>query len=337
MKKTLLVVFSAALALVLLSSGLANTENKLNASSEDSEAIQATNSLVVKTTYPVVKWYKRGVNENFTDALTELLAYDANGNVIESTDKRGIKTTTTYNYLNKPVDVLVAFDGNKKSDTYEYDTEGNLVKITGIGNVVTEYEYDGLNRRKYALYCATAETESNRKGKWYIYDGVNLAKEMPAAIDYEYDSRNRMTQRSTDYNGINASYSYAYDNCSRITSVTTGGQSSLLDVYYTYDSMGRILSETSNGKMHEYSYDLCGNERFAKYGVTGASFSHSLEKAYDSNSRVASVTDNDGRVTSYGYDLCGNLVCQDYPNGVKTVSEYNCWGNTDMVGAIVTR
>ena len=47
MKKTLLVVFSAALALVLLSSGLANTENKLNASSEDSEATQATNSLVV--------------------------------------------------------------------------------------------------------------------------------------------------------------------------------------------------------------------------------------------------------------------------------------------------
>ena len=46
-KKTLLVVFSAALALVLLSSGLANTENKLNASSEDSEATQATNSLVV--------------------------------------------------------------------------------------------------------------------------------------------------------------------------------------------------------------------------------------------------------------------------------------------------
>lgn len=47
MKKTLFVIFSAVFALVLLSSGLANTENKLNASSEDSEATQATNSLVV--------------------------------------------------------------------------------------------------------------------------------------------------------------------------------------------------------------------------------------------------------------------------------------------------
>ena len=291
---------------------------------------------LVKTTYPLVKWYRRDVNENFTEALTELLAYDANGNVIESTDKRGVKTITTYNYLNKPVEVLVAFEMNKKTDAYEYDTEGNLIKITGIGNVVTEYEYDGLNRRKYALYCATAATESNRKGKWYIYDGVNLAKEMPACIDYSYDSRNRLLRRSTTYNGINAAYNYAYDACSRITSVTAGtGAPSPSDVFYEYNALGRLTYESSNGIRHKYRYDLAGNEISAKYGFVViddsdywnpvVSVIFSRETAYDSNNRVVSVTDNDGRVTSYGYDLCGNMVSQDYPNGVKTVCEYDSY------------
>ena len=82
--------------------------------------------------------------------LTELSAHDANGSLVEAMDKRGVKTITTYHYLNKPVEVLVAFRVNKKNDAYEYDTEGDLVKITGIGDAVTAYEYDGINRRKKA-------------------------------------------------------------------------------------------------------------------------------------------------------------------------------------------
>ena len=47
--------------------------------------------------------------------LTELSAHDANGSLVEAMDKRGVKTITTYHYLNKPVEVLVAFRVNKKT------------------------------------------------------------------------------------------------------------------------------------------------------------------------------------------------------------------------------
>ena len=105
---------------------------------------------LVKATYPEVKWYLPRATGVTVSVLTELSAHDANGSLVEAMDKRGVKTITTYHYLNKPVEVLVAFRVNKKNDAYEYDTEGDLVKITGIGDAVTAYEYDGINRRKKA-------------------------------------------------------------------------------------------------------------------------------------------------------------------------------------------
>lgn len=67
---------------------------------------------LVKTRYPEVKWHLTSAT---VSALTELSADNANGSVVEATDKRGVKTITACNYLNQPVEVLVAFRVNKKT------------------------------------------------------------------------------------------------------------------------------------------------------------------------------------------------------------------------------
>lgn len=58
------------------------------------------------------------------------------------------------------------------------------------------------------------------------------------------------------------------------------------------------------------------------------SYGRQISTTYDSNSRVATITDSNGGVYIYGYDLFGNLVSVKYPDGKTRTYVYNESANT---------
>ncbi len=82
-------------------------------------------------------------------------AYDAAGNVTDTTDTLGRKTHTEYDALNRPITVTVNYvDGVFNSlypdedvqTVYVYDAVGNQSQITNPKSQITQYDYDDLNR-----------------------------------------------------------------------------------------------------------------------------------------------------------------------------------------------
>ncbi len=71
-------------------------------------------------------------------------AYDANGNLTNETDWKGVATTHTYDELNRRNSTT-----NRLHDsmTMAYDLAGNLIQTTDFEGRLTDYQYDDLNRQ----------------------------------------------------------------------------------------------------------------------------------------------------------------------------------------------
>ncbi|MEF0426287.1 RHS repeat protein, partial [Pseudomonas aeruginosa] len=71
------------------------------------------------------------------------LAYDAQDNLTEVKDPRGVTTRYEYDGLGN-LTRLVSPDSG--TTTFEHDAAGNVIRRTDARGAVTEYRYDALNR-----------------------------------------------------------------------------------------------------------------------------------------------------------------------------------------------
>ncbi|MDT0387190.1 hypothetical protein RM641_07110 [Streptomyces sp. DSM 41921] len=149
------------------------------------------------------------------DGRKDTFEYDTNGNTMSVTTSGTAGGTREYSY-NKDTPTCGGFEGqrctakdaNGKVTSFEYDTKGNLKKVTPpapLGTTIYTYDYDSQDRLRYAL-----EADSGvRKASWlYCWDKAgNLTSQdgsKNACPTYTYDDASELTGR----NGSTTGWSY---------------------------------------------------------------------------------------------------------------------------------
>jgi RHS repeat-associated protein len=213
-------------------------------------------------------------NTTITDARGNKTSYSSFGGKTTSvTDPLGNTTTTGYtNGL--PVSITAPRGG---ITLREYDTRGNMTKLTdAIGNI-TRFTYDG-NDNMLTLQNALLNT-------WhYDYDAAgNLTREtspLGKQTNFEYFT-NGTLKKATDPN-------------SHITS-------------FTYDANGNLATKTNAFGTITYVYDPYGIKRTS---VTDPNL-NLTRYSYDDNQRLTSVTHPDGSQRFITYDACASTSRTD--------------------------
>ncbi len=289
-------------------------------------------------------------------------SYDANGNLIEFSDRTSNETTFKYegdrpHYLTQIIDPL-----GRTGVRTEYDANGQISKIFDADGNALDINYNS---------AASRQTVKDPFGNTttYVFDERgNVASEVDALggvtartydrnnnvisetdpegniTSYTYDSRgNKLTETNGEGNTTRFTYNAKNDLLTEIDplgNTTTyiydakGNLTSRQDAAgkittYNYNQFG-LLTEVvdANGKRSNFTYDFSGNIT-ALTDPTGVKTSFT----YDRNGRVTSVTDALGAITNYIYDAQGRLIEKADPEGSScgcargiTKTEYNAAG-----------
>jgi RHS repeat-associated protein len=247
-----------------------------------------------------------------TDALQNAtaLTYDANANRTTLTDPRSGLTRFSSEIMNRPssrIDPLPS----QKTDTFQYDIEGNLITYTDRKGQTTSSSYDALDRPSLVTFSDSS------------------------TITITYDAANRATQISDSLYGI---ITKAYDGFDRLITET----SPLGSIAYTYDDAGRRTSMTVAGQPAvSYSYDA--SNRLTR--IERGSPVTAVDITYDNAGRVSThILTNSGTVVCtvvYSYDAASRVTQITYQQGGGTLGtltyDYDAAGRRTSVGGSFAR
>ncbi len=238
----------------------------------------------------------------YVDGSQESFTYDAVGNVLSSTNRRGQTVTYTYNAAGQVT--------SKKYDTtpgvtdlvYHYDAAGNLIQaIDASGSMQMTYDpnTDWLTRIEYP------------SGQFFAF---------------QYDTLGRRTQRADqDGNVVN----YQYDAAGRLDRMTDGADVLIVD--YDYDAAGRLSLKTlGNGVYTTYEYDSAGNILHLINYQPDSTVLSRYDYEYDVSGRRIAMTTLEGTF-QYGYDALGQLIAVRHPDDRVVTYEYDAVGNRRQV------
>lgn len=282
-----------------------------------------------------------------TDALGNSYSYtyDAFGNVTLATGPEGSQSGYTYDAAGR---VLAYTDAYSHSVNAEYDVLGRLIKVTdpfnqriqmtydAEGNMVTyqnedneivNLNYDASNRLVKILSPTGEQTK-------FRYDGMNnllsLINPNNNETRFSYNDINRV-ENITDPEGN--TQNMEYDATGNITRVYSPNGRIL---NYTYDGLNRLSSVTDDkGSVAHFSYDKNSN-LVSVTNATGAISSFT----YDNMNRVQTETDPLGNTITYAYDKNSNITGITDREGRTTFFTYDNLGRIkttkDNLGAVVT-
>lgn len=241
-------------------------------------------------------------------------AYDNKGHLTKIVDALGNKTSITYRADGKPMSVkgpkgeeysyhytlegkLFEFrnplgehdrfyykDGNiyrtrnalGAQTFFDHDAKGNIEKITDPDGVVTNYEYDDLNRITASITADGARTT------------------------YEYDVADRIIKTTDSFGNTRE---YTYDEMGKVTSVKEPDGTVK---HFEMNVMGRVSKITDEaGRITEITYNKMGKQEKVCLPNGGV-----ILYEYDPLMRLIKVTDPEGRTESYEYDPNGNVTAE---------------------------
>jgi RHS repeat-associated protein len=226
---------------------------------------------------------------------------------------------------------------------YTYDANGNRLSETrirtlpggGTETLVTQYEYDALNR----LVKTTQPDGSTTRT---VYNAIGKQSQtldpLSRVTSYEYDAAGRLVKtvypdgtaeassydaegrRLTSTDRAGRETNYIYDALGRLTETIypDGAHTTTM-----YDAAGQVIASTDAlGQVTHYEYDDAG--RRAK--VIDA-LGHVTTFTYDAAGNQIQVTDASNHVTTFVYD--GNRCTQVvYPDSTKELIAYDALGRT---------
>lgn len=280
--------------------------------------------LAIKTKSPYTDLIKYSIAHTYYDAcgrvtkqvdgegnVTEY-AYDANGNLVKAVMGDSV-TTYEYDAENRMTAMHTGSEGNKHTQTFEYDHFGNVLRTTDELGFVEEYTYDPNGN-------ALTYIDKNGTVVYNTYDGLN---------------RVLNTRNSKD----NTSFAYTYDGAGQLIKVN--------DTEYSYNLYGELVKQTENGISQNYSYNSLGNRAsysLANGDITEMQIAYGYDKAArlskvssilgdqlytydDANRLLKSVNSVSGIGSEYSYFPSGNIKSLTQYNGSKTTDsiryEYN--------------
>jgi RHS repeat-associated protein len=230
----------------------------------------------------------------YVDGSKEQFVYDAEGNLIHSTNRR--LQSIAYDYDDRGL-LTQKTHADGRIESFTYDARGNLTSMTDArGTTLLDYEApDRLIRVSYP-------------------DG--------RVLNYTYDAAGNRTSIS---DGEGFTVNYTYDAAGRIAQVLDGDDA--LIVGYSYDAIGRISrQDNANGTFTTYGYDTNGRlSRIAHHDPDSAVRSF-FDYAYDDAGRRESTTTEDG-TTLYKYDTNNRLTEVALPTGRTITYQYDAVGN----------
>ena len=290
--------------------------------------------------------------------------YDANGELIQTTDTYG--RTLTYGYASKHLTSVT--DPLGRTTMFQYDSKfRTLTRITDPAGNVTRYSYDSLYQmnRKIDRDGRTYIYTYKNQRPWAVMDGSGqsyFSMSNPAnwgvnRIDLALLMRliyTPSTTTSTDGNGH--TWQYQYDTNGYVTKVTAPDGAT---TRYTYDPSTKEISSITNadGAAIRYQYDAEGN-RTSMTDALGEVTTYTYDPTFN---EVTSMTDPIGRITTYQYDAegnrtqevdalmhtnswtydsHGNVLSETDKNGHTTTYAYDAFGDetnkTDALGNVTT-
>ena len=209
----------------------------------------------------------RLTSETITKGKTKTTYTYAYDNVSNRTLKNvdGVETVYTYNELNQLI--------SENNTTYEYDLNGNLVRVIGTGKSAL-YEYNSENK----LVKAT------------VQQGDNVVVET-----YTYDYAGNRTSKTTSTNNHVEKVYYLNDNSSLTNVLAELNVDGEVKVYYTIGA--DLVSQEVNSKVYTYLYDGHGTVR----ALANESGKLTDTYTYDAFGNLISSTGS----TANNYRYCG--------------------------------
>lgn len=206
-------------------------------------------------------------------------AYDAQDNLTQVTDPKGLNTTYTYNGLG---DLTQLASPDTGTTTYTYDSAGNRATQTDARGQTSTYGYDVLNRLTGIAYATSALNVG------YTYDTTQAA-----CTTGETFSTGRLTQL-TDASG---STQYCYDRFGNLVRKVQTTNGVALTVRYAYTLAGQLSSVTyPDGAVATYTRDAQGRTTQVNVQRAGAAPEVLLNQAsYHPFGPVAGWTYGNGR------------------------------------------
>ena len=229
--------------------------------------------------------------------------YDANGDLVTSTDFSG--HITRYEYDNEHRLTRIANGRDESLSMLVYDDEGRLIGFIDAEGQRTVVENEIANRRRVATdrLGNRTITEYNERG-----DVVAITDALSNTTHFTYDERGNLTSQ-TDPLGNTESYTYDSDGnrLSRTDALSNTWTT-------TYNSHGQVLSETDPlGRESHSTYDANGNLT-QRVSASGARTS----LTYDSFGGLTSYTDATSKTLQILTDQYGRL--NGYVDGLGRTS-----------------
>jgi YD repeat-containing protein len=282
---------------------------------------------------------KRGGIASITDALghiTQITAYDLNGNPLTIVDPNGVSTELSYDLRQR----LTSRKTGSEQSSYQYDAVGQLVKSTlpdgsylqfvyddahrltevsdALGNRVV-YTLDAMgNRIKEESFDPAGQLSTTRQR---VFDALNrLAQDIGAqgqVTAYEYDANGNQTKITSPLNQVTQA---SYDALDRLIAVVDPGQGS---TQYDWDGRDQLVQVTDpRGLITRYGKDGLGNTLQQSSPDTGVT-----QRSVDVAGNVISETDAKGQTSTSQYDALNRPVKTSYADGRQTVYAWDSGSN----------
>ena len=271
--------------------------------------------------------------------------FDANGDVLTSTDPDGDVTSYTYGSAANPGLPTVTTDPDGTTTTDTYDAEGEVLTqvvtgTTGTYTATTQYGYDSSGRR----FCEVDPYEYSTGIRCPGTPPTTPPTGTPGYIDTIYNSNGQVASTT---NPIGGTTQYAYDGsgnqyCSvsptnyasgtrcptslPLTTPTVGSDSYLGATITTYDADNRSVQVTNPlGGITLTTYDAANNVIQSTLESNNATSAPNIvtENTYDVDNRLISSTigygSSEPATTLTNYDPDGNAFC------VVSANAYNAY------------
>jgi YD repeat-containing protein len=275
---------------------------------------------------------------NAANQLTEITDYNAHGQPLTMVDPNGLGTTLTYDSRQR----LKTRTVGSEVTSYDYDSAGQLTKVTLPDGSFLSYTYDAAHRlteiadNQGNRIAYTLDAMGNRtleevrdpanvlaQKRSRVYNGLNrLFQELGAqnqTTEYGYDNHGNVTSVKDPLNRITANQ---YDVLNRLKQVTSPAPSSAITLY-GYNGLDAVTSVTDpRGLVTGYAVDGLGNLTQQTSPDTGTT-----ANTYDAAGNLAAQTDAKNQVSTYAYDALTRVTLITFHDGSRQTYAYDQGAN----------